>query len=68
MGLFYYLHSPAFLEELPVEFKEGDSIESFNKKVDDAYTQVALNVWIAAALYVVVLAISVHQFRANIRK
>ncbi|XP_044252533.1 ribonuclease kappa-B-like [Tribolium madens] len=68
MGVFFYIHSLAFVEDLPVGFGEKDTIEGFYDKVDTAYTQVAYNVWIAAGLYAIVLAISVQQFRANLRK
>ncbi|EFA09039.1 Ribonuclease kappa-like Protein [Tribolium castaneum] len=68
MGVFFYIHSLAFADDLPAEFDEKkDTIETFYDKVDTAYTQVAYNVWIAAGLYVIVLAISVQQFRANMR-
>lgn len=72
MGVFFYIHSVAFQEDIVAELDDDiedptERIEVFYKKVDDAFTQSAINCWIAAALYVILLLISAQQFRANMR-
>ncbi|XP_017777729.1 PREDICTED: ribonuclease kappa-B [Nicrophorus vespilloides] len=67
MGVFYYIHSVALAEDLPLPEGEIKDPAEFYNDVDVAYTQNAYNCWIAACLYVVTLAISGHQFWANSR-
>ncbi|XP_044265358.1 ribonuclease kappa [Tribolium madens] len=69
MGIFYHFHSVALAEDLPeVEPPEHVAdLDKFYSEIDRGFTQNAYNCWIAALLYLVTLAISVHQFWANNR-
>jgi ribonuclease kappa len=77
MGVFFYIHSFAFADDIGVELKMPEvknattakkAIDQFNDDVDRVYSQSAYNCWIAAAIYLVLLLFSVQQFRANMRK
>ncbi|CAD7077317.1 unnamed protein product [Hermetia illucens] len=65
MGVFYYIHSVALIEDLP-EF-EYENPEQFYTNVNNAYNQNAFNCWIAACIYVFTLILSGQQFYANSR-
>lgn len=77
MGLFFYLNSPAFAEDIAAEFgetPEGESLsdkikrlDKFYEDLDDAYQANAINCWIAAAMYVFVALLAAQQVRANNR-
>jgi len=66
MGVFYYIHSVALIEDLPIE-EHYHSPEEFYAAADRAYAQNAYNCWIAACIYVGTLLFSAHQFYANSR-
>jgi len=66
MGVFYYIHSVALIEDLPLE-EHYTSPEKFYIAADNAYNQNAYNCWIAACIYVLTLILSGQQFYANSR-
>ncbi|KAJ6641192.1 Ribonuclease kappa [Pseudolycoriella hygida] len=66
MGVFYYIHSVALIEDLPLEEHYSDPAE-FYAAADMAYSQNAYNCWIAACIYIVTLVLSIQQFYANSR-
>jgi len=66
MGVFYYIHSVALVEDLPLD-EHYESPQDFYAAVDRAYSQNALNCWIAALMYVATLVVSAWQFYANSR-
>lgn len=66
MGLFYYIHSVALVEDLPLEPHYKTPTE-FYAAADAAYSQNAFNCWIAACIYVLTLVVSAQQFYANQR-
>ncbi|XP_055387562.1 ribonuclease kappa [Condylostylus longicornis] len=66
MGVFYWMHSVALIEDLPIEEEYHDP-KLFYSDVNSAYNQNAINCWIAACIYVVTLLISAQQFHANSR-
>ncbi|XP_031631772.1 ribonuclease kappa [Contarinia nasturtii] len=65
MGIFYHMRSVALIEDLPLNHYHTPK-EFFNA-ADLAYSQNALNCWIAACIYVVTLLVSGQQFYANSR-
>ncbi|CAN7941919.1 ribonuclease kappa-B [Ixodes scapularis] len=65
LGIFLFTHSVAFAEDLAIDEKLP-KIE-FLTEINRKYTQAAYNCWIAACLYVVTLAVSVHQIYMNRR-
>ncbi|KAL1431574.1 ribonuclease kappa [Rhipicephalus microplus] len=66
MGIFLFTHSVAFAEDLGIEAEHMKKHE-FLTEANRRYTQAAYNCWIAACLYVVTLAASVHQIYMNRR-
>ncbi|GAB0091952.1 Ribonuclease kappa [Sergentomyia squamirostris] len=66
MGVFYYIHSVALIEDLPLEEHYSGPVE-FYAEADKAYSQNAYNCWIAACIYVLTLVVSGQQFYANSR-
>lgn len=66
MGVFYYFHSVALIEDLPLE-EHYHSASDFYAAADKAYQQNAFNCWIAALIYVATLVLSGQQFYANSR-
>uniref|UniRef100_T1D5L0 Putative salivary secreted ribonuclease n=1 Tax=Psorophora albipes TaxID=869069 RepID=T1D5L0_9DIPT len=66
MGVFYYIHSVALIEDLPLE-EHYATPKEFYAAADRAYSQNAYNCWIAACIYVLTLVISGQQFYANSR-
>jgi len=67
MGVFYYIHSVALIEDLPLGEKHFATPKEFYAAADAAYGQNALNCWIAACIYVLTLVVSGQQFYANSR-
>lgn len=65
LGIFLFTHSVAFAEDLDID-ASGDKKE-FLTEANRKFTQAAYNCWIAACLYVVTLAVSVHQIYMNRR-
>lgn len=65
MGFFLYTHSVAFAEDLGIHAEEIHSKSEFHGEADHRFTQAAYNCWIAACLYVVTLAASLHQIYMN---
>ncbi|XP_055309731.1 ribonuclease kappa [Sitodiplosis mosellana] len=66
MGIFYYVHSVALIEDLPLKHTY-ERPSDFYTDADKAYSQNALNCWIAACIYVLTLVVSGQQFYANSR-
>ncbi|CAO1301783.1 unnamed protein product [Diamesa hyperborea] len=66
MGGFYYIHSVALIEDLPLE-EHYSSPTEFYAAADRAYSQNAYNCWIAACIYVLTLVVSAQQFYSNSR-
>ncbi|PZC83174.1 ribonuclease kappa [Helicoverpa armigera] len=56
MGIFYYVEAVTLLED--VEAEEYDDYEDYIHKTEHNYAAVARNCWIAAAIYLVFLALS----------
>ncbi|GJQ66305.1 hypothetical protein Trydic_g4350 [Trypoxylus dichotomus] len=67
MGVFYYIRAVALAEDVPGIEEEFHTLQDFYNAADAGYTQNAYNCWIAACIYVITLAISIHQFWANSR-
>jgi len=65
MGIFFFIHSVALVEDLPLKADYHQKYQDFSADVDRAYAQNAYNCWIAACLYVGTLLISGHQFYVN---
>ncbi|KAL7735142.1 hypothetical protein ACLKA6_008404 [Drosophila palustris] len=66
MGLFFYIHSVALIEDLPL-LEEYENLDAFYTAANAAYTQNAYNCWIAACIYVLTLLLSAQQFYMNSR-
>ncbi|XP_055920007.1 ribonuclease kappa [Eupeodes corollae] len=66
MGLFFYIHSVALIEDLPLA-ENYETIGDFYSAANAAYNQNAYNCWIAACIYVLTLLLSAQQFYANSR-
>lgn len=66
MGLFFYVHSVALIEDLPLE-EEYATVDEFYSAANTAYNQNAYNCWIAACIYVLTLLLSAQQFYVNSR-
>lgn len=66
MGVFYYMHSVALIEDLPLK-EHYETADEFYADADKAYSQNAFNCWIAALIYVATLVVSGQQFYANSR-
>ena len=64
MSLAFYSRSVAFVEDL--KFNETDT-ENFKENMDEAFEVQAMNCGVAAAIYVVTLLISWHQYWLNTR-
>lgn len=67
MGIFLYVHSLAFIEDLHLEEKNITTPNDFLVEVNVLYTQAAYNCWVAACLYIITLAVSIHQYFLNRR-
>lgn len=63
MGVFFYVKSPALVEDLPLNETEWEDWDN----VEKAYHGTAYNCWIATALYALTLAFSLFQYRLNAR-
>nr|BAN20437.1 ribonuclease, putative [Riptortus pedestris] len=66
MGVFYYIHSVALLEDLQIAEEYPDA-QSFYNAAYEGYSVNAYNCWIAAVLYFITLAFSSYQFYVNSR-
>lgn len=66
MGVFFFIHSVALIEDLPIG-EEYTSVEEFYTAANAAYNQNAYNCWIAACIYVLTLLLSAQQFYVNSR-
>ncbi|OWR46074.1 hypothetical protein KGM_211785 [Danaus plexippus plexippus] len=58
MGIFFKMEVLAFIEETEPHNDEYDDFDDFMKKTKENYQKVAINCWVAAALYVVTLGLS----------
>ncbi|XP_014095735.1 ribonuclease kappa-B [Bactrocera oleae] len=66
MGVFFFIHSVALIEDLPIA-EDFTSVEEFYNAANRAYNQNAYNCWIAACIYVLTLLLSAQQFYVNSR-
>ncbi|XP_022902319.1 ribonuclease kappa-B [Onthophagus taurus] len=66
MGIFYYTHSVALAEDLPLGH-DFETADDFYTAANTAYAQNAYNCWIAACIYLITLAVAGHQFWMNSR-
>ncbi|XP_014260491.1 ribonuclease kappa-B-like [Cimex lectularius] len=66
MGIFYYAHSVALLEDIHLQESYTDT-QVFFRDADNGYAMNAYNCWIAACLYIFTLVFSAHQFYVNSR-
>ncbi|XP_043237358.1 ribonuclease kappa-B-like isoform X1 [Amphibalanus amphitrite] len=64
MGGLFMWNSIGLIEDLGLE-EHYDTTEELYKAADDAYSSIAYNCWIAAAIYLVTLVISMQQFHVN---
>lgn len=81
MGVFYWFHSVALLEDIPGLKEEGGYehmmdhdkaspstvANLFYADADNGYHAAAMNCWIAACLYILSFLVSGHQFYMNSR-
>jgi ribonuclease kappa len=66
MGIFFWIHSVALVEDLSLKEEYPDS-NSLVNAMEAGYQQNAMNCWIAALLYLVTLCVSAQQFWMNNR-
>lgn len=68
LGIFFSAKSAVLIEDVP--FTEADILEDKNppQNIYNLYSQVGINCFIAAAIYVVVGAVSLCQVRLNKRQ
>ena len=64
MGVLFYIESPAFLEDLPME-GPYKNFEEYMTDVHRGFKANAFNCLIAACLYIMTLGISAWQFYMN---
>ncbi|KAK4312290.1 hypothetical protein Pmani_016271 [Petrolisthes manimaculis] len=67
MGIFFWIRSPAFLEDLVIPEHAHDSAEGYLTAMDDSFHTIAINCGVAAALYGVTLVVSGWQMWLNNR-
>ncbi|XP_067619620.1 ribonuclease kappa-B-like [Eurosta solidaginis] len=66
MGIFFFIHSVALIEDLPI-LEKYHSMDEFYNAANAAYNQNAYNCWIAACIYMLTLLLSAQQFYVNSR-
>jgi len=64
MGGLFMWKSVGLIEDLGLE-EHYDTTEELYEAADHAYTNIAFNCWIAAAIYLVTMVVSVQQFHVN---
>ncbi|XP_023221020.1 ribonuclease kappa-B-like [Centruroides sculpturatus] len=65
MGIFLYCKSVAFVEDLAIDERNHTTRNELLLNADNLYKQAAYNCWVAACLYIISLAVSVHQYFMN---
>jgi|ERR1712212_573425 len=65
MGLFFYVKSPAFIEDLSIEDSAHHDAKTFLEAMDKSYQTIAINCGIAAGMYAVTLVVSGWQMHLN---
>ena len=61
MGIFFFVHSVALVEDLPLN-ETYATPQDLMKDMNDSYKQNAYNCWIASLMYLATLAFSLQQF------
>uniref|UniRef100_A0A834REL7 Ribonuclease kappa-B n=2 Tax=Sarcoptes scabiei TaxID=52283 RepID=A0A834REL7_SARSC len=67
MGILLYSHAVTFAEDLELHEIQADTLREFLPEAYQRYESAAHNCWIAACLYIVTLAVSMHQYVTNRR-
>ena len=69
MGVFFFVESPALIEDLPMEEHEylKDAYKNGGQEITGAYRQQAVNCWICAGLYALLLVFSGQQAFQSLR-
>lgn len=65
MGIFLYTKSVAFVDDLPLEQGNYTTRNELLVEADKYYKQAAYNCWVAACLYIISLALAIHQYFMN---
>ncbi|OQV19017.1 putative Ribonuclease kappa [Hypsibius exemplaris] len=70
MGVFFFVESPALIEDLPMEEHDyiQDAYQNHGIKIQAAYRQQALNCWVCAGLYALLLIFSGQQAFQSLRQ
>ncbi|XP_055346970.1 ribonuclease kappa-like [Paramacrobiotus metropolitanus] len=70
MGVFFFVRSPALVEDLPLNETQyvHFQISGQGVKIDEAYKQQAYNCWVAAVLYAGLMIFSAQQLFMNLRQ
>ncbi|RVE60228.1 hypothetical protein OJAV_G00178880 [Oryzias javanicus] len=68
LGIFFITHSAALIEDIPLHRDDLYPDPNPPQRVYDLYNQVGYNCFIAAAIYVVLGALSCCQMRLNKKK
>jgi len=64
MGVLFYIESPAFIEDLPIE-ESYESLDAYMADVHRGFKANAFNCLIGACLYIVTLGVSTWQLYEN---
>ncbi|XP_050726316.1 ribonuclease kappa-like [Eriocheir sinensis] len=67
MGIFFFIKSPAFIEDLYIPEEAHHDANEYIKALDESYHTIAVNCGIAAGMYVITLIISGWQVMVNQR-
>ena len=67
MGIFLRVNSPAFVEDLPINEEEWEKEHLSSEYIDGLYAQMSTNCFIASAMYVGTLVVSVVMWKVNQR-
>ncbi|RWS13767.1 salivary secreted ribonuclease-like protein [Dinothrombium tinctorium] len=65
MGVLLYSHSVAFVDDLNLEDIQFETRDNFFTEAYTRYENAAHNCWIAVCIYIITLALSVHQYYLN---
>ncbi|XP_071955674.1 ribonuclease kappa-B-like [Antedon mediterranea] len=63
LGIFFEMNAVTFIEDVKVDLNDTEDLTK--EKLEEAYHKVAVNCFIAAALYVLTFFASAHQFYSN---
>lgn len=68
MGIFFFIQSPAFIEDLYIpETVPEDDPQAFIDAMEASYSQISINCWIATALYGATFVVSGWQMWLNLK-